>query len=137
MPVTGGAASKKALQAVRSSVAKIERAVDRLAGLLRDAESAARSSNGAARRKPRLSAERRHALKLQGQYMGFMRYMPLRDVVFLLVKPFLGQKRGATKAEVLSRAVEHGRMKTAAADLTLVADEALESEVHEAKRAAR
>ena len=79
MRLAGRVASKKALQAVRSSVAKIERAVDRLATLLRDAESAVRSSNGAGRRKPRLSAERRRALKLQGQYMGFMRQLGPRQ----------------------------------------------------------
>jgi len=37
----------------------------------------------------------------------FTRFMPIRDVVYLIIKPFLGQKKGATKAEVLSRAVEH------------------------------
>ena len=61
----------------------------------------------------------------------FMRYMPLRDVIYLLMKPFLGKKSGATKAEVLSRAVEHGEMKSAAADLTLLADEAQEREIKE------
>jgi radical SAM superfamily enzyme YgiQ (UPF0313 family) len=58
----------------------------------------------------------------------FTRYMPLRDVIYLLVKPFLGEKKGSTKAEVISRAVEHEEMKTAAADLTQLADEALEAE---------
>jgi len=56
----------------------------------------------------------------------FTRHMPLRDVLYLLVKPFLGKKQGATRAEVLSRAVEHGDIKSAAADLTHLADEALE-----------
>jgi predicted small metal-binding protein len=37
----------------------------------------------------------------------FLRFMPARDVAYILIKPFLGQKKGATKAEVLSRAVEH------------------------------
>ena len=41
----------------------------------------------------------------------FLRYMPVRDVVYLLIKPFFGKKKGATKAEVLSRAVEHGDVK--------------------------
>jgi radical SAM superfamily enzyme YgiQ (UPF0313 family) len=59
----------------------------------------------------------------------FTRYMPLRDVIYLVAKPFLGEKKGATKAELISRAVEHGEMKTAAADLTQLADEALEAEV--------
>jgi len=52
----------------------------------------------------------------------FMRHMRLRDVVYLIVKPFLGAKRGATKNEVLSRAVEHGAQKDAAARLTRVSD---------------
>jgi anaerobic magnesium-protoporphyrin IX monomethyl ester cyclase len=56
----------------------------------------------------------------------FTRYMKLRDVVYLIVKPFLGNGRGPTKSEVLSRAVEHGAIKDAAADLTQVADGLLE-----------
>jgi radical SAM superfamily enzyme YgiQ (UPF0313 family) len=52
----------------------------------------------------------------------FLRYMPVRDVVYLIIKPFLGKKKGATKAEVLSRAVEHGAMKDAAALMTQVPD---------------
>jgi hypothetical protein len=31
----------------------------------------------------------------------FMRYMPLRDIAYLIVKPFLGKKAGATSAEVV------------------------------------
>ena len=52
----------------------------------------------------------------------FLRFMPLRDVVYLVVKPFLGVKRGPTRNEVLSRAVEYPALKDAAADLTQVAD---------------
>jgi anaerobic magnesium-protoporphyrin IX monomethyl ester cyclase len=48
----------------------------------------------------------------------FLRHMPLRDVVHLIVKPFLGQREGSTKSEVLSRAVEHATLKDAAAQLT-------------------
>ena len=55
----------------------------------------------------------------------FLRFMPTRDVIYLIVKPFLGQKKGATKAEVLSRAVEHAEMKDAAAQLTQMSDEIL------------
>jgi len=32
-------------------------------------------------------------------------YMPMRDILYLIIKPFLGSKRGATKAERVSRAV--------------------------------
>jgi radical SAM superfamily enzyme YgiQ (UPF0313 family) len=63
----------------------------------------------------------------------FFRYMPMGDVLYLIFKPFLGQKRGSTKAEVLSRAVEHGEMKTEAADLTQIADEALEQAMRESR----
>jgi hypothetical protein len=52
----------------------------------------------------------------------FMRYMPLRDVAYLIVKPFLGKNKGPTKNEVLSRAVEHRAFKDAAGDLTNVPD---------------
>jgi anaerobic magnesium-protoporphyrin IX monomethyl ester cyclase len=66
----------------------------------------------------------------------FMRYMPMRDVVHLIVKPFLGSKQGPTKNEVLSRAVEHPSMKDAAARLTQVSDAMLER-IGEESRAER
>lgn len=56
----------------------------------------------------------------------FLRYMSLRDVVYLIIKPFLGKKRGATKAEALSRAVEHAESKDAAAIFTRLSEEELE-----------
>ncbi len=63
----------------------------------------------------------------------FTRHMPFRDVLHLIVKPFLGQKAGATKAEVISRAVEHADLKSAAADLTQLADDALENALRSSK----
>jgi anaerobic magnesium-protoporphyrin IX monomethyl ester cyclase len=57
----------------------------------------------------------------------FTRYMPLRDVIHLIIKPFLGNKQGPTKNEVLSRAVEHPAMKDAAAHLTTLPDALLEN----------
>lgn len=63
----------------------------------------------------------------------FTRHMALRDVIYLIVKPFLGKKKGATKAEVISRAVEHSDLKSAAADMTQLADEALEHAIAESK----
>jgi anaerobic magnesium-protoporphyrin IX monomethyl ester cyclase len=63
----------------------------------------------------------------------FLRYMPLRDVAYLLFKPFLGRRNGATQAEVLSRAVEQGAMKDAAAHLTQLSDEILERVFTESK----
>jgi radical SAM superfamily enzyme YgiQ (UPF0313 family) len=66
----------------------------------------------------------------------FLRFMPVRDVAYLIVKPFLGKRKGATKAEVLSRAVEHAEMKDAAAELTQLSDELLHN-VIEASRVER
>ena len=66
----------------------------------------------------------------------FLRFMPVKDVVYLILKPCLGQKKGATKAEVLSRAVEHADMKDAAAQFTQLTDQALE-DILEASRIER
>lgn len=63
----------------------------------------------------------------------FLRYMPVRDVAYLILKPFLGKKRGATKAEVLSRAVEHAALKDEAAMLTQVADHLLDQVMVESR----
>jgi radical SAM superfamily enzyme YgiQ (UPF0313 family) len=49
--------------------------------------------------------------------------MPARDILYMLVKPFLGKKKGQTTAEVLSRAVEHEEVMSRAADLTQISDE--------------
>jgi radical SAM superfamily enzyme YgiQ (UPF0313 family) len=56
----------------------------------------------------------------------FLRFMPLRDVAYLIIKPFLGKKKGATKSEVLSRAVEHREMKDVAAEMTRLDDDRLQ-----------
>ena len=63
----------------------------------------------------------------------FLRYMPLRDVVYLIAKPFLGSGKGPTKAEVLSRAVEHGAIKDAAAMLTQLTDTELQEVMRESR----
>jgi len=63
----------------------------------------------------------------------FFRYMPARDVIYLIIKPFLGKKKGATKSEVLSRAVEHGALKDAAAEMTQLSDDTLEHVLEESR----
>jgi radical SAM superfamily enzyme YgiQ (UPF0313 family) len=63
----------------------------------------------------------------------FSRFMRLRDIVYLIVKPFLGTRRGATPAETLSRAVEHAEAKESAAAFTHVADAMLEQVLAESK----
>ena len=55
----------------------------------------------------------------------FTRYMPFKDILYLLFKPFLGKKKGATKAEQLSVAVEFGLSKDSAAEFTRVSDDTL------------
>ncbi len=74
-----------------------------------------------------------HPLQVFWLLRRFLRYMPVRDVAYLLFKPFFGNTKGATKAEVLSRAVEHGEMKDAAADLTKLTDDVLEHVILESK----
>ena len=49
------------------------------------------------------------------------------------MKPFLGTKQGPTRAEVVSRAVEHDEVKSAAAELTQLADAALEHAIRESR----
>jgi radical SAM superfamily enzyme YgiQ (UPF0313 family) len=78
----------------------------------------------------KLTRHTRQALKL---LYRFFRYMPARDVLYLLFKPFLGQKQGATKAEVISRAVEHADLKDDAAAMTQFADEALDHAIRESR----
>ena len=63
----------------------------------------------------------------------FFRYMPVRDIVHLLTKPFIGKKTGATEAEVASVAVEHGMAKDRAAELTQMHDSVLERVVTASK----
>ena len=65
---------------------------------------------------------RHYPLQTLGLLRRFLRHMRLRDVVYLIIKPFLGARRGPTNNEVLSRAVEHGAQKDAAAVLTRVSD---------------
>jgi anaerobic magnesium-protoporphyrin IX monomethyl ester cyclase len=63
----------------------------------------------------------------------FLRFMPFKDVGYLIIKPFLGKGKGATKAEVLSRAVEHAELKDAAAQLTQMSDERLNYVMEESR----
>ena len=52
----------------------------------------------------------------------FFRYMPLRHILYILVKPFLGAKRGPTKAEKMSVDVEFNASKDGAAEFTKTDD---------------
>ncbi len=63
----------------------------------------------------------------------FGRYMRKRDIIYLILKPFLGKRSGPTKAETLSRAVDHLEIKDSAAALTHVPDHMLEEAVAASK----
>jgi radical SAM superfamily enzyme YgiQ (UPF0313 family) len=65
----------------------------------------------------------------------FTRFMPIRDVVHLILKPFLGQRSGPTAAETLSRTVEHAELKDSAAALTQVSDAMFERALAELQAA--
>jgi len=82
----------------------MQRAVDRLASMLREAESAtpAMGSEPGSRRRPRLSPARKQALKLQGQYMGFMRQLGPRHKA--KVRAMKAQK-GYTPAIALAKSL--------------------------------
>jgi radical SAM superfamily enzyme YgiQ (UPF0313 family) len=76
---------------------------------------------------------RHHPMQTYRLLRRFMRFMKLRDIIYLIMKPFLGKQSGPTKNEVLSRAVEHGDLKDAAAELTRVSDELLERVAHQSR----
>jgi radical SAM superfamily enzyme YgiQ (UPF0313 family) len=57
-----------------------------------------------------------HPLQVFRVLRMFTRHMPLRHVLYLLVKPFIGRRAGATEAETLSRSVEEGDASAPAAE---------------------
>jgi radical SAM superfamily enzyme YgiQ (UPF0313 family) len=63
----------------------------------------------------------------------FGRFMKLRDIIYLIVKPFVGKRSGPTSAETLSRAVEQPEIKDSVAALTHVPDAVLEQVIAESK----
>jgi radical SAM superfamily enzyme YgiQ (UPF0313 family) len=63
----------------------------------------------------------------------FTRFMAMRDVAYLILKPFLGKPRGPTAAETLSRTVEHAELKDSAAALTQVTDAMFEQAIAESQ----
>lgn len=64
---------------IRRSLSSIARALSRLAPLLQAAASASPGNPSHRGRKLRLSAQRRAALRLQGQYMGHLRSLKPRQ----------------------------------------------------------
>jgi hypothetical protein len=96
------------VQAIRRSLASIARALARLAPAL---EAAARGSGnhspnpGRRGRKLRLSAARRAALKLQGQYMSYLRSLKAREKARVrALRATKGVRAAISLARGLSRA---------------------------------
>lgn len=75
----GGSSVGRDIRAIRMSLSSIARAVQRLAPLLQAAATAGPGKASRRGRRLRLSLERRAALKLQGQYMGYLRGLKPRQ----------------------------------------------------------
>jgi radical SAM superfamily enzyme YgiQ (UPF0313 family) len=74
-----------------------------------------------------------HTAQTLKLFYRLFRHMPVHDVLYFILKPFLGKKAGPTNAEVISRAVEHAELKSDAAAMTQVADEALKHVMRESR----
>jgi hypothetical protein len=75
----GGSSVGRDIRAIRTSLSSIARAVQRLAPLLQAAAAAGPGNPSRRGRRLRISAERRAALQLQGQYMGHLRSLKPRQ----------------------------------------------------------
>jgi radical SAM superfamily enzyme YgiQ (UPF0313 family) len=71
----------------------------------------------------------RHPLQVLRLLRLLARNMPLRQVLYLLVKPFLGRRTGATRSAVLARGVDDRQLQRAATDLSRLSDQDLEQAV--------
>ncbi len=92
------------LNAVRTSVRSLQRLLDRLAKRARQLElAAAKNSAPPPRRKITITPKRRAQLKLQGQYMGYMRQLKPREKARVkAAKAKGGYKAGIRKARELA-----------------------------------
>jgi len=90
------------IAAIRGSLQSITTSLARLAPVLAALANAQRRSGSAngSRPRPRLSAERRAALKLQGQYMGYLRNLKPRQKTQVKA---LRVSKGITPAIALAR----------------------------------
>ena len=95
------------IRAMRRSVSNLDRSIRRLAPMLR-AMALTNGSNGVGvgrRRRPRLSAKQRAALKIQGRYMGFMRQLrPKQKAEVRRIREKMGVIAAVKRAESLARA---------------------------------
>jgi hypothetical protein len=91
-------AIRGSLQSITTSLARLGPILEQLADV--PAEPATVAANGGRRPRPRLSPQRRAALKLQGQYMGYLRNLKPRQKSQVKA---LRQSKGISPAIALAR----------------------------------
>lgn len=92
------------LQSIRRSLASIVRALARLAPALQSLGRDPAPSTGPGRRKLKLSPARRASLKLQGQYIGYMRTLrPKQKARVRAARQAKGVRAAITLAKSLAR----------------------------------
>ena len=93
------------IRAMRRSLSNLDRSIRRLAPMLR-AMALTNGSNGVGRRRrPRLTAQQRAALKIQGRYMGFMRQLrPKQKAEVRRIREKMGVIAAVKRAASLARA---------------------------------
>ena len=92
------------IKSIRSSFNRLARSFGRIAPLLvaapEEGSSASSSEGKAPRRRPRLSADQRRALKLQGKYMGTMRGLkPSKRALIKKIRAKKGIRAAITAAQ--------------------------------------
>ena len=92
------------LAAIRAAFATIDAALGRLVPLLASADASTQSSRTPAKRTLTLSPKRRAALKLQGQYMGYLRNLgPQQKARVKALKATKGYPAAIRLAKTLGR----------------------------------
>jgi hypothetical protein len=95
----------KQIRIIRKSLTAIDRSLGRLVALTNGAGRGAFSLRGPQKRKLKLSAKRRAELKLQGQYMGYLRNLkPRRKAEVKAVRA----KKGFVAAIALAKRLGKG-----------------------------
>ncbi|HZI93549.1 MAG TPA: hypothetical protein VFE84_04865 [Patescibacteria group bacterium] len=104
MPRSSSALARE-LTTIRTSFSRLASAFGRIAPyLVIEPESISLNSDGRRRRKPRLSAAQRAALKLQGKYMGTMRGLKPRQIAEVKkIRETKGIRAAIKAAEKLAR----------------------------------
>ena len=95
------------IRSIRTSFRRLASSFGKIAPILAAAtasSTAQATSNGRTRRKPRLTAEQRRALKLQGKYMGTMRGLkPTQRTKIKKIRATKGIRAAIAEAQRLAR----------------------------------